>query len=319
MRAVTHQRYGPPEVLHVEEVDVPVPAEKEIRIAVRATTVNRTDCGFRKAEPFVVRPFSGLVRPRRKILGTEFSGVVDAVGSAVTEFQVGDEVFGVNADRFGAHAEYLCMPQDGPVAPKPEGVTFEEAAAVCDGFVLALSCLRKAEVRAGQDLLVYGASGSIGTAAVQIGKHLGARVTAVCNAPNVEVVRSLGADEVIDYALEDFAARAEAFDAVFDAVGKLSFGGSRASLRPGGCFIATEFGPRAQNPFLAVATRFSSKRLLFPLPRYRKAEILLLKELMEAGEYRAVIDRCAPLDDVVEVTRYVETEQKTGNVVLTVA
>jgi NADPH:quinone reductase-like Zn-dependent oxidoreductase len=319
MRAIVHERYGPPEVLHLEEVPVPTPKADEVRVRIRATTVNRTDCGFRSGTPRIVRPFSGLFRPRRKILGTEFAGVVDAIGSAVTELAVGDEVFGVNADRFGAHAEYLCMRERDPIAPKPVGVTDEEAAAVCDGVVLALMCLRKADVRAGQRLLVYGASGSIGTAAVQLAKHLGAHVTAVCNTPNLEIVRSLGADDVIDYTAEDFAARDESYDAVLDAVGKISLARCRPVLARGGCYIATEFGPRLQNPFLALRpARLTRHRVLFPLPRYKKAEVLFVKQLMEAGKYRAVIDRCYPLEEVVEATRYVETEQKTGNVVLVV-
>ena len=231
MKAVRYERYGPPDVLQLVDVEPPVPRDDEVLVRVRATTVNRTDCGFRQGKPFIVRFFSGVTRPRRPVLGTELSGVVDSVGSAVTELAVGDEVFGVNADRFGAHAELLCVRQDAPLARKPESMTFEEAAAVGDGVVLALTCLRCARVVMGQRILVYGASGSIGTAAVQLAKHFEAEVTAVCNTSNVEVVRSLGADEVIDYTCEEFVRDGDAYDAVIDAVGKISFrrAGARSS------------------------------------------------------------------------------------------
>jgi NADPH:quinone reductase-like Zn-dependent oxidoreductase len=204
VRAVWHERYGPPEVLRLVDVAAPVPRDDEILVRVRATTVNRTDCGFRQGKPLVVRFFSGLTRPKRGVLGTEFSGVVEAVGRSVSELAVGDEVFGVNADRFGAHAELVCVRQSATIARKPDTMTFDEAATVCDGAILALTCLRWARVAKGQRILVYGASGSIGTAGVQLAKHLGAEVTAVCGTKGVEVVRSLGANEVIDYTRDDF-------------------------------------------------------------------------------------------------------------------
>ena len=222
--------------------------------SVRATTVNRTDCGFRQGKPFIVRFFSGLTRPKRPVLGTELSGVVDAVGPAVTEFVVGDEVFGVNADRFGAHAELVCVRQDAPLAHKPTSMTFDEAAAVGDGVVLALTCLRWARVAKGQRILVYGASGSIGTAAVQLAKPFEADVTAVCNTSNVDIVRSLGAHEVIDYTSEDFVRDGDSYDVVLDAVGKISFRRCRRAIKPGRRFVSTDFGPLGQVPVLAVLT-----------------------------------------------------------------
>jgi len=188
VRAAVNTEYGGPEVLHVVDVERPVPADDEVLVEVHATTVNRTDCGFRAAWPWFIRLFAGLRRPRRTILGSEFAGIVAAVGSDVTEFAIGDEVFGVNADRFGAHAEYLCVRERAPIAAKPASMSFEEAAAVCDGAILAMTCLTWPGLRAGQRILIYGASGSIGTAGVQLAKHLGAHVTAVCNTPNVEVV-----------------------------------------------------------------------------------------------------------------------------------
>jgi NADPH:quinone reductase-like Zn-dependent oxidoreductase len=301
----------------------PVPGDDEVLVRVHASTVNRTDSGFRRGKPFVVRFFSGLRRPKRQVLGTELAGVVEAVGPAVTEFAVGDPVFGVNADRFGAHAELVCLRERAPLARKPEALPFDEAAAVCDGVVLARTCLRWAALRGGQRILIYGASGSIGTAAVQLAKHLGARVTAVCNTPNVEVVRSLGADDVIDYTATDFVRDGDVYDVVFDAVGKISFRRVRPALRRGGRFVSTDFGPLGQVPLLAVVTavtsRLGGRRVSLPLPRYRKDDVLFARKLIEAGEYRAVVDRRYPLDEVVEATRYVETEQKTGNVVLLVS
>jgi NADPH:quinone reductase-like Zn-dependent oxidoreductase len=317
MKAVVYDRYGPPEVLRLEEVERPEPADDEVLVRVHATTVNRTDCGWRSASPFFTRYFIGLRRPKRKILGMELAGEVEAVGSAVTEFEVGDDVFGVKG--FGAHAEFVCIRESAAVAHKPAGMTFEEAAAVCDGATIALSCLRGAELRQGRRLLVYGASGSIGTAAVQLAKHFGADVTAVCNTQTLELVGSLGADRVIDYTKEDFTKNGETYDIIFDAVGLHSFRRSRHSLKPGGTYLETDLGFMWHVPALALATKWiGDRRVKLGVGRYTKQDILFLKELIEAGKYRAVIDRRYPLEQVVEATRYVETKQKTGNVVLTV-
>jgi NADPH:quinone reductase-like Zn-dependent oxidoreductase len=316
MKAVVCDRYGPPEVLRLEEVERPVPKDGEVLVKVHATTVNRTDCGFRAAKPFFSRVFTGLRRPKRRIPGMELAGVVEAVGPAVSEFKVGDEVFGV---RSGAHAEYVCVREQGALAHKPAGMSFEEAAAVPDGVIIALTCLREADSLEGRRILIYGASGSIGTAAVQLAKHFGAHVTAVCNTKNVELVRSLGADVVIDYLREDFTKNGETYDVVFDAVGKHSFRRSRRSLKPGGAFIETDLGFGWHVPPLALLTRWiGSKKVTIALPKYTKENVVFLKELLEAGRYRPVIDRAYRLDEVVEATKYVETGQKTGNVVLTV-
>jgi NADPH:quinone reductase-like Zn-dependent oxidoreductase len=318
MRAVVFDRYGPPDVLRLEEVDRPVPEQNEVLIRVRATTVNRTDTGVRQGEPFFSRFISGFPRPRWKILGTELAGEVEAAGPAVTEFKVGDQVFGVNAWRFGAHAEFVCMRESAALAYKPVGMSFEEAAAVCDGALLALGCLRPAELRKGKTILVYGASGSIGTAGVQLAAYFGSEVTAVCDTKNVETVRSLGAGQVIDYTREDFTADGQTYDVIFDAVGKHSFRRSKGSLSRGGMYLATD---HLQNLALALWTsRVGDKKVVFPIPpRYTKKDVLFLKQLIEAGKYRAVIDRSYPLEQVIDATRYVETEQKTGNVVLTVS
>lgn len=315
MRAVVYDSYGPPDVLRLEDVERPTPKDDEVLVRVHATTLNRTDCGWRSATPFIARYFIGIRGPRQKILGMELAGEVEAVGPAVTEFAVGDEVFGVKS--FGAHAEFVCIRESGAVAHKPSGLTFEEAAAVCDGACSALSCLRQAGLEQGQRVLVYGASGSIGTAAVQLAKHLGAHVTAVCNTKNVELVRSLGADEVIDYLEQDFTKGGELYHVIFDAVGKQSFRRCKGSLEPGGTFVTTD---GLHNFVLAAWTsRVGDKRALLGIARYRNDDVRLIKELVDAGEYRPVIDRVYPLEEVVEAARYVESEQKTGNVVLTVA
>jgi NADPH:quinone reductase-like Zn-dependent oxidoreductase len=316
MKAVVCDRYGPPEVLRIEDIERPVPGPDEVLIRIRATTVNRSDTETRQGSPAVARLLTGLRRPRHRVLGTELAGEVEAVGSAVTEFKPGDAVFGVRAWKFGAHAEFACMRESAALAPKPAGMSFEEASAVCDGVILALMGLRPADVRKGRSILVYGASGSIGTAAVQLSRHFGADVTAVCGTKNLDLVRSLGAEQVIDYTREDFTANGQAYDVIFDAVGKHSFGRSRDSLNPGGIYLATD---GLHNLLLAQWTRFGDKKVIFPIPpRYTKQDVLFLKGLLEAGQYRAVIDRRYPLAEVVEANRYVDTEQKTGNVVLTV-
>ena len=320
MKAVVHDRYGPPDVLRIEDVPKPVPAPDEVLVRIHATGVTRSDAHLRAGQPFVSRIQSGLRRPKRRILGHELAGQVEAVGAAVTEFAVGDRVFGAMpylALSTGAHAEYMCIPERFPLAHMPAGMGFEEAGAVCDGALLTLNCLRPAGRLEGKRILVYGASGSMGTAGVQLAKHFGAGVTAVCNTPNVELVRSLGADEVIDYLQEDFTKTGDTYDIVFDAVGKHSFRRCKSSLKPGGVYLPTD-GFRNVALWL-LHKRVGDKKVLFELPpRMRKEDVLLLKGLIEAGSYRAVIDRAYPLEDVIAAHRYVETQQKVGNVVLTV-
>jgi NADPH:quinone reductase-like Zn-dependent oxidoreductase len=321
MEAVVHDRYGPPEVLRLEEVDAPTPGAGELLVRVRATTLTRTDCHVRAASPFIWRFVLGVRRPKERILGIEFAGEVEAIGADAHDFEVGDRVFGMKAylsEGFRCHAELVCARSRGLLAHMPPGAAFVDMAAVCDGGLSALGALRTVGVGEEKRVLVYGASGSIGTAAVQVAKHLGADVTAVCNTPNVEVVRSLGADHVVDYLEEDFTKNGETYDVVFDAVGKHSFRRSRHSLKPGGVFLETDLGFMWHVPLLALATRWiGDKRVTLPVPRYTKEDVLRLKELIETGRYRAVIDRVYPLEEIVEATRYVETGQKTGNVVLT--
>jgi len=321
MKAVVQDRYGPPEVLHIEEVERPVPKDDEILIRVRASTVSQTDTHARRPDPFLWRFAFGLRRPRSRTLGVELAGEVEAVGAAVREFKVADEVFGHPSRYFGAHAEYICVSERAALAPIPVGMSLDEAAAVCDGGSQALDALRKAEVGEGRRIVIYGASGSLGTAAVQLAKHFGAHVTAVCGTDHVELVRSLGADEVVDYRQQDFTKNGQTYDAIIDAVGKYSFRRGRRALKPGGKYVATD-GGRFLLETLAffVATRFvGSKRVRTAIGRRIKQDVLFFKELIEAGEFRAVIDRRYPMEQVVEAHRYVETWHKAGNVVLTIA
>jgi NADPH:quinone reductase-like Zn-dependent oxidoreductase len=318
MRAVVHDRYGPPEVLRIEEVERPEPEEDEVLVKIEAATVNRTDCHARKADPILWRLLgAGLLRPKQRMSGSDFAGEVVAVGGAVSEFAVGDHVFGTSGFRFGAHAEYICMKESALIAHKPAGMSFDEAAAVPDGALPALFALKRLDPE-GRRILVYGASGAMGTAAVQLAKHFGAHVTAVCNTKNVDLVRSLGADEVVDYLREDFTKNGETYDVVLDAVGKHSFRRSRRSLEPRGVYVATDLGFMWHVPLLALWSRwFGARKLLFMLGDRTKDDIVFLKELVEAGKYRAVIDRRYPFEEIAEAARYVETGQKTGNVVLT--
>jgi NADPH:quinone reductase-like Zn-dependent oxidoreductase len=319
VRAVVHDRYGPPEVLRVADVPQPVPKEDEVLVRVHATTVTRGDAmGVRSVDYRFTRVFTGVRRPRRTTHGTEFSGLVEQVGAAVTGFAAGDEVFGVAG---GANAEYVTVPASGVIARKPEALTFEEAAAVPDGSLLALTMLRPLSPLEGKSVAVHGAAGSIGTAAVQLlARHFGADVTAICDTKDVELVRSLGAREVVDRLREDFTRIGATYDVVFDAVGKLSFRRCRRSLERGGIYVTADLGFLYHVPFLALATRLvGSKRAKLGIGRYRQDDLLLVGELVDAGKYRPVIDRTYALEDVVEATRYVETGQKTGNVVLRVS
>ena len=317
MKASIHTRYGPPEVLKVQETKTPVPKPDEVLVRVRASTVNRTDCGFRKPEYLVVRFFSGLFRPRRHILGSEFAGEIVAIGDKVQHFNIGDPVFGLSTFKFGAHAEFICVKSTGSIALKPQNLSFNEAAAVCDGMFLAYANIRKIDFKKQNKILVNGASGSIGSASLQMAKYFGAEVTAVCNTKNMDLIRSLGADEVIDYTKTDFTACGKQFDVVLDVVGKSSYFKCRKILKPKGWYFSSELGYLSQNIYLALFTPlFAGKRVLFPIPKDNQQDIQYFKELIEGGHYKPVIDRIYPLDEIVEATKYVETGEKTGNVVI---
>jgi NADPH:quinone reductase-like Zn-dependent oxidoreductase len=320
MRAAVHTRYGPPDVVRIADVDTPTTKDHEVLVKVHVTTVNRTDCAFRAAKPFINRFFSGILRPKATVLGCEFAGVVEAVGIAVKSFEAGERVFGFSEWRFGGHAEYLTMPEDGPLATMPANVTFEEAAAGTEGSHYALSAISKARIQSGQRVLVNGATGAIGSAAVQLLKRLGAVVTAVCGTQHVELVRGLGADRVIDYTAEDFTKDEQTYDVVLDAVGKSSFGRCKRLLKPGGLYLSSDLGFLGQNPILALVTPLlGGKRVVFPIPpKYDQERVRGFKGMLESGEFRPVIDRRYRLDQIVEAYRYVESGQKIGNVVIDV-
>jgi NADPH:quinone reductase-like Zn-dependent oxidoreductase len=325
VKAVIYDHYGPPDVLRLADVERPVPKEDDVLIKVHATTVNRLDVHTREANrssgpaiSVLSRLMSGVRGPRQPILGSEFAGVVEAVGATAGEFAVGDQVFGTSGLRFGAYAEYMCIRASGRIAVMPAGLTFEEAAPVCDGALNALTCLTAGNLRKGRTILIYGASGAIGTAGVQLARYFDADVTAVCGTKNLELVKSLGADRVIDYTRDDFTKNGQKYDVIFDAVGKHSFKRSRDSLNPGGVYLPTD--GFANLTWALWTSRIGDKKVIFQIPpRQTKQDVIFLKGLVETGKFRAVIDRRYPLEDVIEATRYVETEQKVGNVVLTLA
>lgn len=319
MKAAVYARYGPPEVVRIEETERPIPGPYEILVRVHATTVNRTDCGFRSAQYFVSRFFSGLFRPKNKVLGCEFAGVVEAVGSNVRDYRAGDAVFGYDDSRFGCHAAYKIIPENGAVTLIPSCMDFIRSAALTEGSHYALSDIRAAKVKKGDMVMIYGATGAIGSAAVQLLKHLDAYVVAVAGTAHIGLVQSLGADEVIDYQAGDFTTTRHSFDFIFDAVGKSSFGQCKALLKPKGIYISTELGKRSENIFLALFTPLTGgKKVLFPLPVMRKEDILYLKDLAEQGVFLPVIDRVYPFEQIIDAYRYVETRQKIGNVVIAV-
>jgi NADPH:quinone reductase-like Zn-dependent oxidoreductase len=317
MQAAVRTRYGPPDVVRITHVDRPVPMDHELLVRIHAATVNRTDCGLRAAKPFIVRFFMGLTKPRVTVLGSEFAGEVVAVGGGVTSFRVGDRVFGYDDSRCGTHAEYKTIAEGGSVATLPANVTFQEAAAGTEGSHYALVFITKAKIESGQDVLVNGATGAIGSAAVQLIKDFGARVTAVCATEHVALVEGLGADRVIDYRMEDFTEDVRRYDAVLDAVGRSSFGRCKHLLKPGGIYASSDLGPFSQNPLLALVTPlFGGRRVLFPIPTIDQEMVRYLRDRIETGVFQPVIDRRYPLDQIVEAYRYVETGRKVGNVVI---
>lgn len=317
MKAAIHTKYGPPEVVKIKEVPKPTPKNNEVLVQVYTSTVNRTDSGFRSAEYFISRFWSGLFRPTYQTLGCEFAGVVEAVGLGVTHFKKGDRVFGFDDATFGGHAEYLTISENKAVEIIPENLTFDQAAPLLEGAHYALCNINASKIKPGQKAMVYGATGAIGSAAVQILKYAGVRVTAVCNTKNVELVKSLGADSVIDYQLQDFTQQDDKYHFIFDAVGKSSFAACKPLLTDTGIYVSTELGKNAENPFLAISTPlFNGKKVIFPIPAIDKQVVRFLKQLVIEGKYKAVVDRAYRLEQIVDAYKYVETGQKTGNVLL---
>ncbi|ASJ55064.1 NAD(P)-dependent alcohol dehydrogenase [Brevibacillus formosus] len=319
MKAIVYDRYGPPDVLQLRDVAKPIPKDDEILIKVYAATAAAGDWRLRKADPFLSRLFNGLWKPKKiKILGFELAGVVESTGSGVTRFKPGDAVYAACGIGFGAYAEYKCLPENASVALKPTNMTFEEAAAVPVGAYTALQFLRKGNVQRGKRVLVYGASGSVGTYAVQLAKHFGAEVTGVCSTSNVELVRSLGADRVIDYTKENFADAGVPYDIIFDTVGKSPFEACVERLTPNGFYLrAVHLSPSALVRGLWVNFT-SGKKVIGGTTKENAEDLQYLKELIEAGKLRSVIDRIYPLEQAAEAHRYVEQGHKKGNVVLTV-
>ncbi|WP_437506899.1 NAD(P)-dependent alcohol dehydrogenase [Sorangium sp. So ce1099] len=317
MRAARRERYGPPAVIRIEDVAAPAPADDEILVRVHAATVSRTDCALLSAQPFIMRFMTGLRRPRNKTLGTDFAGRVEAIGSRVSGFAVGDAVWGIDDLGAGSHAEYLVISGDASVARMPAGPSFEEAAACIEGAWYAHSILERAGLEKDRRVLINGATGAIGSALLQMCVYRGATVTAVGNTRNLELLRSLGADRVIDYEQADFTRDDQVYDYVFDTVGKSTFGACKRLLAPRGVYVSTELGPGGQNPFLALLTpALGGKRVVFPIPTDRKAFLEVMGRLVTERQFRPVIDRTVTLDAVQEAYAYVASGKKTGNVVL---
>lgn len=321
MRAIVYEKYGTPDVLQLKEVEKPSPKDNEVRIRVHAAIVTPSDCAFRKADPFMVRFIYGLTSPKNKILGVELAGEIESVGTGVTLFKKGDQVFGISPKSFGAHAEYTCLPENDPVAIKPANMTYEEAVGVCDGALTALIFLRDtAKIQSGQKVLINGASGSVGSYAVQLAKHFGAEVTGVCSTANLGMVKSLGADKVIDYTKVDFTKSGQSYDVIFDAVGKSSFSSCKSSLTQRGVYLSTV--PTLSTILQMLWTSKSgSKKAKFVTAglMQNKGNLIFLKELIEAGQLKSVIDRRYPLEQTAEAHRYVEKGHKKGNVVITLS
>jgi len=317
MKAIVYHKYGSPDVLELKEIKKPTPNNNEVLIKVHATTVNRTDSATRLAKPFFARFFTGLVRPKKNILGTEFAGEIEAVGNEVTTFEVGGKVFGFSENNFGAHALYMTIPEEGSLTTIPKNTSYEQAAASTEGAHYAYNFINKVHIKSGQKVLVNGASGGIGSAMVQLLKYFNADITAVCGKKNIELVKTLGANRVIDYTTTDFTKDNQKYDFVFDAVGKSSFTKCKPLLQSGGVYISSELGWMAENIFFALVTPIlGNKKVIFPLPTNSKGSVLLIKKLMEQGKFKAVIDRKYPLEQIADAYRFVETGQKTGNVVI---
>ena len=317
MKAAVYVQYGAPDVLQVKEMEKPMPKDKEVLVRVRATAINSGDVRLRKADPFAVRFIFGLMKPEVNILGAVFSGEVESVGKGVKQFKPGDTVFGHTDMRFGSYAEYLCVPEEGSIVPKPASLSHTEAAAIPFGGLAALHFIKNAEVKPGQKVLVVGASGAVGSAAVQLAKSQGAHVTGVCSAANMDLVRSIGADHVIDYTVEDFTRNGETYDVIFDTVRAISVSRSRWSLNKNGIMILSAAGVSEMLQGLWISLK-SSVRVLTGVIRHTTADIDYLRNLIETGKYKPVVDKTYALDQIAEAHAYVERGHKKGNVAIAV-
>jgi NADPH:quinone reductase-like Zn-dependent oxidoreductase len=317
MKAAVYTHYGSPEVLQLKEVAKPIPKDNEILLRIKATAVNSGDVRLRKADPFAVRLIFGIRKPKINILGSVFSGEVESVGSSVRFFKAGDQVFGHTNMSFGAYAEYICIPEDGSLALKPAGITHNEAAVIPFGGVTALHFINKATIKPGQKVLVVGASGAVGSAAVQLAKSLGAYVTGVCSTANIAIVKSIGADKVIDYTKEDFTRNGETYDVIFDAVKSISVSRSIKSLNKNGIMILSAAGMSEMLQGIWIS-RISNKKVLTGVISHKAADIVYIKELIEADKFKSVIDRTYSLEQIAEAHAYVEKGHKIGNVAIEV-
>ena len=323
MKAIVYREYGSPDVLKLKEVEKPTPKDNELLIKIHATTVTATEATFRRGEPLIARLFTGLTKPKNTRLGEELAGEIEAVGKDVTRFKIGDQIFGTAGPEFGANAEYICLPEDGVLTIKPANMDYEEAASSVDGVLTALPFLRDTgNIQSGQKVLINGASGSVGAAAVQLAQVFGAEVTGVCSTSNVELVKSLGADKVIDYTQEDFTQSQETYDLIFDTVGKTSFARCKKTLKPNGIFLEAAINGLGLLPQVLWTSMFGSKKVKIAATGLRpegdrRKDLVFLKELIEAGKIKPVIDRCYPLKHIAEAHRYVDTGHKKGNVVIT--
>jgi len=321
MKAVLWKKYGPPDVLQLKDVEKPTPSDNEVLIKVHATTVNRTDCATIRAKPFFMRLVTGLFKPKKQIPGSEFAGEIEVVGKNVSSLQIGDKIFGFDDQGVGSHAQYMTITEDKTVTI-PENITYEQAAASTEGAHYAYNFINKVDLKQGQKALVNGATGAIGSAAIQLLKYFDVNVTAVCSTKNIELVKALGASKVIDYTKENFTKDDEKYNYVFDTVGKSSFFKCRKLLQPGGVYISSDLGYLAQNLFLPLITpiiksMLGGKKTIFPVPVNIKRSLLLIKNLIEQGKFKSVIDRRFPLEQIIEAYKYVEKGHKTGNVVVT--
>lgn len=319
MKAAVRSKYGSPDILSIKEIDIPTPKDDEVLVRVYATTVNRTDCAILWGKPFISRFFTGLLKPSLSVTGTDFAGKVEAIGKNVKSFKAGDKVMGFNGMGIKSHAEYLTSPEDKMMITIPDNTTYDQAAACMEGAIYALSSMiDKVRPKAGQKAIVNGATGAIGSAGVQLLKYFGVHVTAVCNTKNIELVKSLGADRVIDYSKEDFTKDDQKCNFIFDTVGKSSFSKCKPLLLPDGIYISSDPGPNWQNAYLPLTTAIiGNKKVIFAIPFHMKRSLFLIKDLIEQGKFKPIIDRKYTLEKIAEAYQYVATGQKTGNVVIT--